>query len=297
LEEVELEFRKLTLDRIRTLRPYFMDNICRICDCTVGGTFMWRDYHRTEYAVEDGVLYLKVAHPEPAFAPPRGAGVGRSSYERIIGYCAAKQVQAQLCSVSETALNGILEMFPDSKARTNRAWSDYLYMSEDLANLAGRRYAGQRNHINRFIREHPDWSFERVTGGNIADVRAYIANYAQEHIKDSQAYQEGNKKTLEALDNLDLYGQLGGALFVAGKVVGASLGEALGDTLFVHAEKADTAYHGSYPMLMNQFAKCFATDGIAYINREEDDGVEGLRTSKLSYHPTELLNKYMVELR
>jgi hypothetical protein len=49
-------------------------------------------------------------------------------------------------------------------------------------------------------------------------------------------------------------------------------------------------------MLVNQFAKMFAGEDIRYINREEDDGVEGLRTSKLSYHPACLLDKYVVEL-
>jgi hypothetical protein len=50
-------------------------------------------------------------------------------------------------------------------------------------------------------------------------------------------------------------------------------------------------------MLVNQFAKMFAAEGVTHINREEDDGVEGLRTSKLSYHPIELLDKYVVELK
>ena len=296
MEEVNLEFRKLTLDCMESLRPFFAKNQCRICDCTIGGTFIWRDYHNTEYAVEDGVLYLKVSYPETAFTPPRGEKACKSSYERIIAHCRANEMLPRLRSVSETVLESIIEMYPKSEYRTDRAWSDYLYLSDDLKNLAGRRYAGQRNHINRFLKENPEWKFERVTAENIGAVRAYVEKSASEYAGESKVNIEGNKKALEVLDNIERYGQSGGALIVAGEIVGVSLGETMDDTLFVHVEKADVAHHGSYPMLMNQFARTFAADGVAYINREEDDGVEGLRTSKMSYHPVELLEKYVVTL-
>lgn len=291
-----MEFSRLTLGCIGEIRRYFANNECRICDCTIGGTFMWRDFHHTEYAVEDEALYIKVAYPQIAFAPPRGAGAGREAYERIIGYCAEKGMPARLCSVSLTVLEDILDMFPGAKAATDRDCSDYIYLSESIATLAGRKLAGQRNHINRFVREHPDWTFERIDAGNLGDVRNFFERYAQEHIKDYPAYIEGNRKALEVLDNLDIYGQSGGVLRAGGRVVGASLGEVVGDTLFVHVEKADADCHGSYPMLMKQFAMMYASEGTAFINREEDDGVEGLRASKLSYHPIMLLDKYTVTL-
>ena len=285
------------MDCINTLRPYFLDNQCRICDCTVGGTFIWRDYHNTEYAVEDDVLFLKVMYPDQAFAPPRGEEPDRESYERIVAYCDATGVQARFCSVSETVLQWLLEMFPGSSFQTDRSWSDYLYSARDLAGLEGRRYAGQRNHINRFTRENNTWSYERITSSNIHEIRAFYEKNAAEHLKHSAAYIEGNRKALEVMDNIGTYKLCGGALYVGGEVVGASFGEIVDDTLFVHIEKADTSYHGSYPMLVTQFARMFASDGIKFINREEDDGDEGLRKSKLSYHPIELLHKYSVEVR
>lgn len=291
-----MEFKKLELSDIEELKTYFTDNPYRICDCTIGGTFMWRDYHKTQFAIEDEVLYLKVDYPIPAFAPPRGANAGKPAYDRIIDYCAQSGTNACICSVSGTTLNYLLRLFPGAKAQTDRSWSDYLYLSGDLINLAGRKFSGQRNHINRFMREHPDWEFAPIDQSNLHEARAYIVKHANEHVKDYPAYTEGNTKAIETLDNWAAYGQSGGVLIAGGKIVGATIGETVGDTLFVHVEKADADCNGAYPVLMSQFAKALATDEVLYINREEDDGVEGLRVSKLSYHPVAILDKYNVEI-
>jgi hypothetical protein len=261
---------------------------------------MWRDMFKTQYAVQDGILYLKVEYSPGGveFAPPRGDGAGeRRAYEAILRYCRENGVAARLCAVSEELLALVRSMFPDASAVTDRSWSDYLYDGEAIRTLAGRKYSGQRNHINRFRREYPDWSFGTVTEAELGAVREFFVRYSAEHIKDYPAYSEGNVKTIELIDNFGRYGQLGGVLRVGGEIVGASFGEVVGDTLFVHVEKANTDYPGAYPMLVNQFASAFAVGGVMYINREEDDGVEGLRVSKLSYHPVRLLDKYVVELR
>ena len=99
---------------------------------------------------------------------------------------------------------------------------------------------------------------------------------------------------MEVLDNFEAYGLFGGLLKTDGRTVGLSIGEILGDTLFVHVEKSLKDVNGAYPMLVREFARAFAGEGVNYINREEDDGNEGLRTSKLSYHPVKLLEKYLI---
>ena len=47
-------------------------------------------------------------------------------------------------------------------------------------------------------------------------------------------------------------------------------------------------------MIANLYPKHFATEGIIYINREEDVGDEGLRTAKKALHPIEIIEKFTV---
>ena len=293
-----MRFQTLNLEHVEMLRPYFANNMCRICDCTIGGTLIWRDFFHTEFAVDDGYLYLKVVYltGDTAFTPPRGGDCAdKKYYDKIIEYCRENGCMPRLCAVSEHRLEKILALYPDAKVTTERAWSDYLYLSDDLINLAGRKFSGQRNHINKFLKTYPDWRFVTLDEHNALELRTFFEKYIALADAEYPALGECNNKALEIMDNMDKYRLLGGMLKVDGEIVGAALGEIVSDTLFVHIERASKDIRGAYQMVVNQYAKAYAQN-VTYINREEDDGVEGLRTSKLSYHPVKLLDKYVVEL-
>ena len=54
-----LEFKKLSLSDIDELRPIIMQSVGRICNNTVGGVFMWRDYFHLEYAMLNDTIIFK----------------------------------------------------------------------------------------------------------------------------------------------------------------------------------------------------------------------------------------------
>jgi hypothetical protein len=89
-------------------------------------------------------------------------------------------------------------------------------------------------------------------------------------------------------------GLCGAYITVDGIVVAAALGEIVGNVLFEHVEKALVEYTGIYPMMASSFASLFGKN-VRYINREEDEGDEGLRRSKMSYHPVILKEKYIAK--
>ena len=85
-----------------------------------------------------------------------------------------------------------------------------------------------------------------------------------------------------------------GFIETAGTIVALSVGEVVGDTLYVHVEKARLDFAGAYQAIVSEYAKAACRPDTLYINREDDSGEEGLRRSKLSYQPLRLIDKYWV---
>ncbi|MPN08481.1 hypothetical protein SDC9_155763 [bioreactor metagenome] len=260
---------------------------------------MWRDYFKTEYAITGDTLFFKVKYlnGETAFSAPLcpcGRGCEKAA-GFIFDYCAEKGIPAVICMAAEEDRDILENKFVISSVPEPN-WSDYMYNASDLADMAGKRYSGQRNHIHAFMRDNPDYQFEEIGKRNIREISEFFLNYERRGDKTSLLYLTERAKVFEVFNNWDMYRQSGIVLRAGMQIVGFAIGEIIGDTLFVHIEKANAECRGAYQMLVKQFAVMAVEKGAVYINREDDAGDEGLRISKLSYHPCEMVNKYTVTL-
>lgn len=293
-----LSFSKITLDDIAPLRNYFTYSTNKTCDNTVGGTFMWRDYFSVEYAEFNGTLMFKVRvkyhNDDTAFSIPLGKDVNGCIIE-IGRYCEAVGIPVRFCTVTREELPLLTSLYGEVKVHQEKSWSDYIYRAEDITNLAGRRFSGQRNHINFLKKTFESFSFEEISSKNLNEVRAFYDAFNLAVNKQSDIFAEEKEKTIEVLNNYDIYGLFGGLLRVNGSVAAFSIGELCRNVLFIHIEKADINIRGAYQLINNEFARHFSTSETEFINREEDVGDEGLRTSKLAYHPIEIIDKFIVE--
>lgn len=169
---------------------------------------------------------------------------------------------------------------------------DYIYLSEDLINLKGKKYQPKRNHISFFMRNN-NWSYERINKDNISEClqmsEDWLETSESEYIEDL----ESEMKIIRLVfKNYEALGYVGGLLRCDGKVIAYTMGERMNDEAFcVHFEKAYHDIRGAYPMINQQFVMNELSE-YKYIDREDDVGAENLRKAKLSYHPALLPDKY-----
>ena len=292
-----LQFTKLELKHVPLIQPFFQIQQRRLCDCTIGSTMMWRDYFDNCFAIEEDTLVFRSRYLDGkyAFTFPIGPNTDRM-LDRVEEYCRENQIDLEFCTVTPFDLETLKERWPDAAVDENRDWFDYLYESQNIVTFAGKKYAAQRNHINRFERDNSDWTFERMGTEHVDEVRAFFRELVDQRSKEGDTAREEEDKVFEVLDHFEEYGFLSGILRVQGKIVGLSMGEIVRDTLFVHIEKANTELSGVYQKLVQCYAREFVTEDVKFINREEDVGDPGLRKSKLSYRPLKLLEKYTVRV-
>ena len=291
-----MEFKKLEFSDLELIRGYYEEYTNRTCDRTIGGSFMWRDYFHTMYALVEDTLIMKcIKDGETVFCFPMGKQVD-IALSAIEKYCEQEGIAPEFVSLSVDEMEYLKRRYPDATIIENRDWSDYLYLTADHANFAGRKFTTQRNHINKFMKNYENWDFKLIDETTLSDVRAFYSDYEVRFAKSDVTAVEEQEKTNEVLDKYDDYGFVGYALYVEQKVVGFAIGEIIGDVMFIHVEKADKSMEGVNTMLVMQFAKAFEGK-VTYLNREEDVGDMGLRYSKTKYRPIDMVYKYEVNFK
>ena len=199
--------------------------------------------------------------------------------------------------IPEDALPLLLENYPDEfEVTEDRDKFDYIYLSDKMITLSGKKLHAKRNHINAFMRDN-SWSYEPISANNIAECEAMSEKWCELYGCSNNLSLTHEtcavKNALAYFSDLDLRG---GLLRKDGEVIAFTIGEPLTDDTFViHIEKAFHEIRGAYPMINQQFATHNCKD-YKYINREEDTGDEGLRKAKLSYYPVILYKKYSAVL-
>lgn len=296
-----IAFEPITSEFITKNRSVLKSSAIRLCDLTPGCLYMWRDFYRMQAAIVHGMLVCIAGDPdengEPAphsryYTFPIGDGDLDAAIEACRLDAQACDTTLRFCTVPDEAIERIEDLL-GKKAIVDSTIDrpDFLYHYENFLGYAGKALHSHRNHINRFMRENESHRFEPLTLQNRDAALRFLREHHAELEKGSAVSDEDLMRTEELLNCFDALDLSGGILYAGDSAVGFTLGEAIGDTLHVHVEKAEHSVHGAFQMLAMSFAEYMKRDELKFINRQDDAEDAGLYQSKMSYRPCALLNK------
>lgn len=295
-----LHFIEYSYENLKTYASVIRQSPYLCNDISVGSFFIWHQGLHLEFAVYNSTFIAKLDLGDgPAFSYPFGKDI-EGALDALEAYVKEQNLALMFFCVEEELLKKIRSnpRFLSIHASYDRRWSDYIYDFEQIVSFAGRKFSSQRNHINKFKKLHGEPDFRPITSTDIPMIEEMLDIYQKSHENTGLEGKElrGTKELLHCYKELGMYG---GVLYINTAVAAFTIGEIVGDMCIIHVEKALTKYPGVYPTTFHYFMKYMQSVSpipLRLINREDDAGDIGLRTSKLQYRPIQLLHKYNVHV-
>lgn len=256
--------------------------------------FIWAATGNIKYDMVDDCLVLFFTGKHGVSCTyPKGNGDKKAVAQALCDYMKDTCGKARFILMNEEEAKEVATLFGNSFViKEDPDNADYVYESESLISLKGKKLHQKRNHLNGFLNTY-DFTYERLTSANREECLTLFQNWLHVVKEDKAGFSEA--ATLRLLDYIDQLGVTMGGIRIDGRLVAFSAGEAITDDMaLIHIEYADTSIRGIFNGINQQFVLHEWKD-YRYINREEDMGLPGLRRAKQAYRPVRMVEKYIAE--
>jgi len=288
-------FKKITLADREWIFPLLAQSDFRAAEYSFANAYNWSAVFNIEVASTHGFLLIRTGEDTKNYLFPAGSGDLKALVQELLNEARAAAQPLVIRDMPIEKKNELEQLFPGVfEFSSNRNNFDYIYLSDDLINLTGKKFQSKRNLVSRFKKTFPTWQYEDITADNLPECVAMNDKWCRLYgCNDNRSLHMETCAVCRALQNFFDEQLLGGLLRVDGEIAAYTVGERLNsDTLIIHIEKAfSETYPGAYQTINREFVTRHAA-GLQYVNREDDAGDEGLRKAKLSYQPVFLLEKY-----
>lgn len=301
---VILSFKSLTLEDKEIIEKYIDKSKLDSYEYLFSSLYMWRKLNNIKYAVIDDVLIIEKNEEGKGTFYAQLFGYNKDNFTNIID----ELIKRNLEFTDRDYLFGDVgdEFVDDLKKYTDFSIdivediddSEYIYNTQDLIELKGKKYHSKKNHVNSFLKTY-SYDIKTINNENVKSDCMDLLHKWHEEVAVTV-----DKEMLMEIDAIkDLFRELhffdlnSIAIYVDGDLAGFAVGEKVNDRMaLIHVERGEIAYKGIYAFLNKQFLVESFQD-TEFVNRQEDTGNEGLRKAKKSYHPEKMIKKYLVKLK
>ncbi|MBO5106697.1 MAG: DUF2156 domain-containing protein [Clostridia bacterium] len=279
---------------ISFLKPFAEKSMS--CEITPMTLLIWKNYYHQKIAFYDDMMFVSLGENSEIFLLPFADDM-KKAVNILKDYQRSRNRALVFLGAEGVRLDTFNELFCEEFSQTeSRDDFEYLYLTEKLKNLSGKKFHSKRNHISAFSKAH-EWSYETLTPEILPEVFKMADRWTEEMkmlTDDPKSIEVENAALKEYLPQMQKLNLCGGCIRVNGEIIAFTFGSPINSKVFdIHVEKALPEFRTAYSLINREFIANELCD-FEYVNREDDMGLEGLRKAKLSYRPDILLKKYVI---
>ena len=295
-----IEFHKMKLAEKEEYEKILFACETRGCEYSFANLYLWG---KQQVAFLHGcVAFFSHFYGRTVYPYPIGNGDKKKVMEAILQDAGERGIPCRITGMTDADREELETLFPGKFIlRSDRDGADYVYAIDDLADLKGRKFQKKRNHVNKFRSQHPNFEVLELNACNLPVVQHMINEWYRVRMREDPEgnYLLENIAMARACQNYVGLGMEGIALVDDGQVLAVTMGSRMGKNTFdIHFEKALENVEGAYAAVNCEFARFLRLKhpDVAYLDREDDLGLEGLRKAKLSYNPHHMVGKHWAYL-
>ena len=155
-----LQFSPISLDDREWVINRLREDDRQACDYSFANNYLWRDVNRVELAKEQGCFMIRYQGRDGrCYTPPIGAGNKKGMLDLLLETERGAGTPVTLGVLLKEDLAWLEQNYTGQyTVTTNRDDYDYVYDTEKLTTLAGKKLHGKRNHIARF-KDGGNWRY------------------------------------------------------------------------------------------------------------------------------------------
>ena len=169
----EVKFKRAELEDKEVISKYFNHHTSRSCERTFVNVFLWSRQYPVKWAViEDALVFKSEDESHVSFAFPAGEDENvKKAMEVMALYSKEKGYPFRMYNVTPDNFEKLEEWFPGRfQIEYVRDDADYVYESEKLSALSGKKLHSKRNHVNKFRAVYENrWSYEPISEDNVEE--------------------------------------------------------------------------------------------------------------------------------
>ncbi|MGM0607805.1 MAG: DUF2156 domain-containing protein [Candidatus Muiribacteriota bacterium] len=285
-------FDKIKLEHKAFFKDILINNNVEISEFNFINLFVWGEFYDFEWTDYEGRILIYNNYDNIIYMP-QGKPLKVKQLLEISDYFKKENKSGDFTFAGNPWVKeNSREVSKYFEIKEEPAYFDYVYLTEKLVKLKGKKLNKKKNLISQFKRKNENYEVKKLTSEDSQEAVKLSKKWCKTKFSDDRGIDIEMEALKNIFNNFNNISAEALGIFINDNLEAFAVFSPLNkETYDVHFEKYNVKFKGIAQYINNQTAE-YLKDKCVYINRESDMGIAGLKKNKRSWAPEKMIKTY-----